>query len=391
MLEKLKGTIQAAEEGTFKAVASAAGSVAYGERGPTRFAKGAFAETLKVSGGKYPLLWQHREDQPIGIVHVSETKEGLIADGQLAMDIQQGKEAHSLLKLGGIDGVSIGFNAKKAKHVIRRGETIREVEQADLAEISLVTFPADREARVTQVHSEGDVENELHDLSCVVTSLENVASHVEESQAGRVFSEANLKQIRSALGSLVGLVEKVDPGHIASIGRRAARILKKSFLHNSGVKKRAARHAHAVRMGRLRSEQIRLAYPAAAPEEEAPRARMFDDIVAEEKKEEEQWRLQRALMQSIGSIMTDPRISDKPEMVRDTVSQYLVAVGDAEMDDDEDEDDGAAQDETHVHDPRAEKRGEKWVVVDADGKVYGEHDTKDKANAQVRALRAESD
>jgi hypothetical protein len=97
-------------------------------------------------------------------------------------------------------------------------------------------------------------------------------------------------------------------------------------------------------------------------------------------------------MQSIGSIMTDPRISDKPEMVRDTVSQYLVAVGDAEMDDDEDEDDAAqAADETHVHDPRAEKRGEKWVVVDADGKVYGEHDTKDKANAQVRALRAESD
>jgi hypothetical protein len=247
---------------------------------------------------------------------------------------------------------------------------------------------------VTQIHNDGDIDGELHELSCVVSSLENLSGHTEEEHVGKVFSESNLKQIRSALGALVSLVEKVDPGHIASIGRRAARILKKSFLHNPGIKKRSARHTHAVRMDTLRTEQIRLAYPGAPPEEDVPHARMFDDIVAEDKREEEQWRLQRALMQSIGTILGDPRVGDKPEMIRDTVSQYLVAVGEAELDDDEDGDENDAAgkaDETHVHDPRAEKRGEKWVVVDADGKVYGEHDSKGEADAQVRALRAASE
>jgi HK97 family phage prohead protease len=401
MLEKLRGSIQAGDEGTFKAIASAAGSIAHGERGPTRFKKGAFSETLQASGGKYPLLWQHRDDQPIGVVQVVETGEGLVADGKIGMEVQQGKEAHALLKMGAVDGVSIGFNVKKAKHVTHKGESVREVEAAELAEVSLVTFPADKEARVTQVHSE--VETEVKGLSSLVASLDNLAGHADEGQAGRVFSEANLKQIRGALGALVSLVEKVDPGHIASIGRRAARILKKSFIHAPGIKRRQARRAHSLRMGELRSEQIRLAYPAAVPEDQVPPARLFDDIVDEEEKREEEWRNQRALMDSINSIISDPRVGDKPQMVHDTVSQYLVAVGDAEVGDDDEEsaadlggaakekDAAAGSEETHVHDPRVEKRGKKWVVVDADGKVYGEHDTEDEANAQRRALRAAKD
>jgi HK97 family phage prohead protease len=394
-MEKLKASVQSGEDaGTFKAIASAAGSVAYGERGPTRFAKGAFRESLEASGGKYPLLWQHRDDQPIGVANLSEDTEGLVLAGSLAMDVQQGKEAHSLLKMGGIDGISIGFNVRKAKHVTHKGESIREVEHAELAEVSLVTFPADKGARVTQVHSEAaEVEAEVADLASVLESLGNVAEHVEEGHAGKVFSTANLTKLRGALGSLVDLVEKVDPGHIASLGRKAARILKKSFLHTKGTKARQARRVHAVRMAELRAIQMRLAYPGADVDpEDVPPARLFDDLKDEDEKREEQWRMQSALMQSIHSILGDPRVSAKADMVRDTVNQYLIAVGEAEGDDDDDEGDegdaGKPPGETHVNDPRVEKRGDKWAVVDADGKVYGEHDSKDKAEAQRRALRA---
>jgi HK97 family phage prohead protease len=392
-MEKLRASIQnGAEEGTFKAIASAAGSIAYGERGPTRFAKGAFKESLEKSNGKVALLWQHRDDQPIGVANLSEDTEGLLVDGKLATEVQQGSEARTLMKMGAVDGVSIGFNVQKAKHVTHDGESIREVQKADVAEVSLVTFPADSKARVTQVHSQAEEVNlELGELKSTIESLDNVAGHVEEGHAGRVFSEANLGQIRHALGALVSLVEKVDPGHIASIGRRAARILKKSFIHAPGVKQRRARRARAARMDELRALQIRLAYPGAVPEDEAPRARLFDDIVEEEEKREEEWRHQRALMESIHSILSDPRIGDKPQMVHDTVSQYMVAVGDAEVDDDDEGDAALSPDEKHINDPRVEKRGDKWAVVDADGKVYGTHDTEAKAEAQRRALRATKD
>lgn len=393
MLEKLKASIQAGDEGTFKAIASGAGSIAYGERGPTRFAKGAFAETLKASGGKYPLLWQHRDDQPIGVVNLAETSEGLTADGRLAMDVQQGKEAHSLLKMGGIDGVSIGFNVKKAKQVTDNGESVREVERADLAEVSLVTFPADKEARVQQVHNEAaEVEAELGELSSLIASMENLASHTEEGQSGKVFSAANLKKIREALASLVALVEKVDPGHIATLGRKAARILKKSFLNTKGAKARQRRRTHIHAMAELRAAQMRLAYPGVVDIDDIPPARLFDEIKEDEDKREEAWRLQSALMDSIRSILLDPRVSAKGDMVRDTVNQYLIALGEAEGNDDDDEDDaGIEPGERHIHDPRVEKRGEKWAVVDADGKVYGEHDTKKEAEAQRRALSAAKD
>lgn len=44
---------------------------------------------------------------------------------------------------------------------------------------------------------------------------------------------------------------------------------------------------------------------------------------------------------------------------------------------------------TKVHNPKVEKRGEKWAVVDDDGKVYGTHDSEEKAKAQVAALNAD--
>jgi len=37
---------------------------------------------------------------------------------------------------------------------------------------------------------------------------------------------------------------------------------------------------------------------------------------------------------------------------------------------------------------RVAKRGSRWAVVDNKGKVYGRHDTKEKALRQVKALYA---
>jgi phage head maturation protease len=65
--------------------------------------------------------------------------------GNLLLDLQKGKEAHTLLKSGVIEGLSIGFIPKKT----HRENDVRILDKVDLLEVSLVTFMANPQARVT--------------------------------------------------------------------------------------------------------------------------------------------------------------------------------------------------------------------------------------------------
>ncbi len=90
---------------------------------------------------KIKLLWQHNQDMPIGkILHLYEDNNGLYVKAQLILDIQQGREAYSLLKSDVVNGLSIGYVVKSHSTDSKTG--IRRVEKIDLWEISLVTFPA---------------------------------------------------------------------------------------------------------------------------------------------------------------------------------------------------------------------------------------------------------
>lgn len=115
--------------------------------------KGAFVESLKQhrSEGTMPaMLWQHDADQPIGVwTEMSEDSKGLLIKGKLALDTVKGKEAHALLKMGALNGLSIGFMSKKWDY--DQKTEIRTLTEIDLWEVSLVTFPANEKARITNV------------------------------------------------------------------------------------------------------------------------------------------------------------------------------------------------------------------------------------------------
>lgn len=367
-MERLRATLSMGEAGTFKAIASHAASTANGERGPTRFADGAFRESLARST-RYPLLWQHKDDQPVGVVDLAEASEGLLADGRLALEVQRAREAHELLRMGALDGVSIGFTAEKARVETHGGKAVRVVEQARLMEVSLVTFPADPMARVTQVHREAE-ESEEEALAALTTEVER---HV-----GRTFSEANLTKLRAALGTLVDLVEKVDPGHIAALGRRAARTLRKSFVVVDRAKDVRAKAAH--RAARLRHLEA-LSAGVDVPVGELP---LLETEPAEPSTE---GALDYALRRAIDGAWAFPEDARRALLVG-TVKQYLVAVGAAEEVDEAEEDAEAEDREAHIHNPRVKEVDGKFAVVDDDGKVYGTHETKAEAEAQVRALNA---
>jgi len=112
--------------------------------------KGAFTESLKA--GLPALLWQHDQKSPIGRFDVvREDKRGLYVKGRLSMK-GRGAEAYDLLKMGALNGLSIGFVTKEASRDAASGA--RTIMKADLMEVSLVTFPANELARVEAVKSQ---------------------------------------------------------------------------------------------------------------------------------------------------------------------------------------------------------------------------------------------
>ena len=118
---------------------------------------GAFVESLKSRKPK--MLWQHRSDMPIGVWdEVEERKRGLWMKGRI-LATQTGNDAYLLLKEGALDGLSIGFNTKK--YEIDEKKKVRRLTEVELFETSLVTFPANDRATVTQVKTAHENERDF--------------------------------------------------------------------------------------------------------------------------------------------------------------------------------------------------------------------------------------
>ena len=118
--------------------------------------KGAFQKSISKRMPK--LLWQHKTDEPIGIfTEAFEDEEGLKVKGQLLInDVQRAKEAHALLKAGAIDGLSIGFSIPAGGAEMKSDGT-RIINEVNLHEVSLVTFPCNAKSTVSSVKSVEDM------------------------------------------------------------------------------------------------------------------------------------------------------------------------------------------------------------------------------------------
>lgn len=118
---------------------------------------GAFAKSLdqhKAEGTMPKMLWQHDWDKPIGVyTAMAEDERGLALTGKLLKDgVQQAKEAHVLMGAGALDGLSIGY-IPIAWRKSEQDKNIIELTEVDLWEVSIVTFPANPAARVTEVRA----------------------------------------------------------------------------------------------------------------------------------------------------------------------------------------------------------------------------------------------
>jgi phage head maturation protease len=99
------------------------------------------------------MLYQHDPAEPIGRwTEIREDERGLLVRGRLAEGVARAREVRNLMKGGALDGLSIGFRTVRAK---ADAGGIRHILEADLWEVSVVTFPMQPGARVERVKSIG--------------------------------------------------------------------------------------------------------------------------------------------------------------------------------------------------------------------------------------------
>ncbi|OXE37560.1 MAG: peptidase U35 [Phenylobacterium zucineum] len=139
------------EDGSFEGYASVFNNV---DQGRDIVLPGAFKSSLKSRpADKIKMLWQHDPSRPIGAwTDAAEDTKGLFVKGNLAMGTMLGKETYELMKMGAIDGMSIGFITLEDDY--DRNSGIRKIGKADLREISVVTFPMNEAATISSVKND---------------------------------------------------------------------------------------------------------------------------------------------------------------------------------------------------------------------------------------------
>lgn len=152
------------------------------DQGGDIVANGAYAASLErmaAEGRRVKMLWQHDPSQPIGIwEEVREDARGLWVRGRLLESVARAREAVALIGAGAIDGLSIGYRTLRAEKTAQGRRLLTEL---DLWEVSLVTFPMLREARVA---SKGEDPGDRV-LREVAAALEAARHEMADTMRGR--------------------------------------------------------------------------------------------------------------------------------------------------------------------------------------------------------------
>lgn len=137
------------EEGEFEGYAAVFNNV---DLGGDKILPGAFARTLKKTGGVVPIMADHITRDQIGWgIEAMEDKRGLKVHGKLNLSIQRAAEKYALAKqaaeVSAKMGLSIGYESVKREY----DGDVRVLKEVVLHEYSIVTFPMNERATMTAV------------------------------------------------------------------------------------------------------------------------------------------------------------------------------------------------------------------------------------------------
>ena len=103
------------------------------------------------------------------ITKLYEDDYGLYIEAQLLLNINRAQEAYELLKAQIVTGLSIGFNIKDSHIDVKKNARI--ISKIDLHEISLVTFPANQNAQITDTKHHHKLSLLTHNIRQAIATL----------------------------------------------------------------------------------------------------------------------------------------------------------------------------------------------------------------------------
>lgn len=143
--------------------------------------RGAFKKSennFKI-GRRPKLLWQHDVSSPIGVIEeMHEDEHGLFIRCRLLLEIEKAKEAYALLKGEAIDGFSIGYKIKDSYFC----NGARYLTDIELLEVSIVTFPACKEATIENVKND---KSKSTDISGYINLIKDISNKIEQLTKGK--------------------------------------------------------------------------------------------------------------------------------------------------------------------------------------------------------------
>ena len=197
--------VKSEDNGIFRGYASIFGNE---DQGNDIVQKGAFTKSLEQRpASKVKMLFQHKTDEPIGVFEsIYEDSKGLYVKGKLALGTQKGRDTYELLKIGALDGMSIGFKADPTKQGYNENKRgVRTFKEVDLMEISLVTFPMNEEAMVQSVKGNSKSIREWEKILRDAGGL----SRTEAKMGAKALSETLNQRDADDNQTLVTLIHKV--------------------------------------------------------------------------------------------------------------------------------------------------------------------------------------
>lgn len=130
------------------------------------------------------LLRGHDSDRIIGEwIELNEDERGLFAKGQIYSEIDDGREALLLARKGRLRGLSIGYRVRPGGDEFDPERNARLLKDIDIREISLVTFPMNEQALVTDVKSFSQAIDEIKALSDAERFLREVDRPLSRKEA----------------------------------------------------------------------------------------------------------------------------------------------------------------------------------------------------------------
>jgi Escherichia/Staphylococcus phage prohead protease len=174
------------------------------DEGNDRVMPGAFAKSV-AKNPSVPMLWSHDTTQPIGTWHsLTENAKGLYVKGRMILTVARAKEVYDLLQAKAVSGLSIGFRTVKASTDRKTGT--RLLEQLDLKEISLCTFPMNAAARIVsvkcdEINSKADFERLLREAGWSRSRAKILASKgfVPAEEAEREVRKSEVSKIAASI------------------------------------------------------------------------------------------------------------------------------------------------------------------------------------------------